>query len=155
MTVKNDVVDAVAAIEPEVVSQAELVVAAKGGPATGTVLYSSVEGGGFEQRKRVLKAVTSSSPLRENLRTPIKVVDMVAIQSEVVSSETGELNQVARVVLIDEKGNSFHAMSDVVYKDVLRITGMLGAPSTWPEALPVVAVEGKAKTGQFITLTIQ
>jgi len=120
----------------------------------GPAVMSTIRGTDFASKLQTIDALTNATPLADNLNKTIQLVNVVIQHVEMPDEKTGELKPVPRVTLIDKDGTTFHAMSAVVYSDLKTFFGLLGMPHTWPTPLPVVATKGKAKTGQYITLSI-
>lgn len=118
-----------------------------------SLIYSSVTATDFDSRVAVLEALGGSAPLDNNIGKEILLKDVI-IQPTIMPNAVGVLNEVPRITLIAADGSSFHVMSDVVYKDLKNIFGVLGSPSTWPAPVPVIASKESAKVGKFITLRV-
>jgi hypothetical protein len=113
--------------------------------AGGAGVYSSIEGAEFEDRLKVAAAVANSVPLNEHINKTIQLRHFVAQATEIVDreSKTGELLPVVRLILIDEDGTAYHAISGGLFKSIENLIGILGKPAYWPGAVPVkVAQEG-------------
>lgn len=118
-------------------------------------VYSSIEGNDFESRLKVASAVTDSKPIREHLGKVIKLANVVIQAVSMVNEQTGEMEEVPRVILIDDAGNSFHAISGVILKDVQNLIGILGKPAEWPSPVKVaVKEEQSGNKRRFMTLTL-
>lgn len=117
--------------------------------------YCSIQGTDFGSRVAVVNAMTSASPVADNLDKLIMLKDVVIQEVQLVNERTGELQAVPRITLIDADGSAFSATSDVVFKDLKTFFSVLGTPNTWPAPLPVVVTKAKAKgAGYYFTLNI-
>ena len=117
-------------------------------------VYSSIEATDFESRLKTASAVSDSKPLREHLGEVIELANVVIQVIPMENEDTKELEDVTRVILIDKDGNSFHAISSVIFKDVQNLIGILGKPSSWPEPVSVAAKEDGKGRRRFMTLTL-
>jgi hypothetical protein len=142
----------IATVEPTTVEglAAELVSLNKGS----VPVFSTITGTDFASRVAVVNAMTNASPLADQIGKPFKLKDVVIQSITMPNERTGEIQAVPRITLITQEGHAFHAISDVVYTDLKNIFAIIGHPSTWPDALPVVAEKVKGKVGSFFTLRI-
>lgn len=118
-------------------------------------VYSSFTGDDFATKVAVLNAVTNSTPIADNLGKTIKLANVVVQSVEMENEQTGELANQPRVILIDDKGAAFHAISGGILKSVENLFGILGHPSTWPGPVSVQIVEEKSRRGfRFYTIKL-
>lgn len=122
-------------------------------------VFSSIKGDDFASKARVLAATTNAVRLDDNLGKTILLKDVVA-QAITVNNEdakTGEVTEeeAVRVILLDEDGTSYAAVSTGIFKALTNMFGILGQPHTWPHALPVQVVEEKSRRGfKFFTIKL-
>ena len=122
---------------------------------SGTVdVFSSNRGTDHKSKISTINALTNATPLSENLNKEIKLKDVIVQFVDMADERSGEINSVPRLTLIDADGKAFHVMSSVVYKDLKTFFAILGMPHTWPAPLPIIAENGKAKVGKFLTLRL-
>lgn len=112
-------------------------------------LYSSFVGDSFDDRKNVVKAMTSSVPLADNLEKKINVQNVVIHAVKVTDTETGEIVDQARTILIDDQGKAFHAISGVIINRLRDIIAVMGEPSTWSGPLTMVCSRVKGQGANF------
>ena len=67
---------------------------------------------------------------------------------QVMSEQSGELVYVPRVILIDEKGTGYQAVSIGMYNSVKRLIATFGDPATWKKAHTVEIQNVSLKNGQ-------
>lgn len=89
---------------------------------------------------------------------PAKIADMINKQIRllhiyieiipVVSEQTGEVVNCPRIVLIDEKGKGYQAVSTGIYNSVKRIISLFGEPSSWDRPHTVEVQNVSLKDGQ-------
>lgn len=120
----------------------------------GAGVHSTFELKTFADRVKVVQAMTQSKPLAENTGVVIDLRNFILQATEVRNRQTDQMEPAVRATLVDDQGNSYHAMSVGVVTSLRNFVGVLGEPSTWPEALPVVASKVKASKGDVLTLTV-
>lgn len=119
--------------------------------AGGVSVYSSLVGDDFETKTQLLSATTNSVPISENLGKTINLKNVVVQGIEMTNEDSGEIQQVPRVILLDDKGTAYHAISKPVFNAVKNFIGILGQPSTWPKPVPVKVVqEGTGNRKYFV-----
>jgi len=116
-------------------------------------VFSTVKGADHKSRLVTLKALGNATPVADHIGKTINLKDVIVQQISMVNERTGELQDVPRITLLDADGKAFHAISDVLYKDLKNVFAILGMPHTWPAPLPVAVNREKGKTGSFFTLT--
>ena len=115
-------------------------------------VFSTVKGVDFASRLTTLSALSNAVPVADNLGKTINLKDVVVQQISMVNERTGELQEVPRITFLDADGSSYHAISDVLYKDLKNVFAILGMPHTWPAPLPIVVTKTKGKVGSFFSL---
>jgi hypothetical protein len=116
-------------------------------------VFSTVKGADHKSRLTTLKALGNATPVADHLGKTINLKDVIVQQISLVNERTGELQDVPRITLLDADGKAFHAISDVLYKDLKNVFAILGMPHTWPAPLPVAVLKEKGKGGNFFTLS--
>lgn len=120
-------------------------------PNGGGIIYQSIKSTTFEARKAVLASVMGSLPIADNLNKEIALKDVVVQIVEMVNEQTGLFEKQPRVILIDEKGVAYHAISSVLARDLDNMLQLLGEPSGWPAPQKVsVAREGTGNRKFFV-----
>lgn len=117
-------------------------------------VFSSIKADTFEGKLANLAAVSSSTPLAESLNKVIKVRNLVIQKVEMPDEQTGEIKAQPRVILVDEDGKAFHAISNPLYRDVKNILMLVGHPSTWEGAVPVKVTQAGTGTRKYFTLKL-
>lgn len=117
-------------------------------------VYATIKGEDFASRLLISKALSSSLPIADNLGKTINLVEVVLQKSEMENEQSHELEDVARVILIDEDGMAYHAMSRTLFRDVTQnILALVPDTSKWSSPIPIkVTKEGKAPRAYY-TLT--
>lgn len=153
----NDVVSAeVSVLDAEPVSAA--VVAEKiASMREGTFVWSPTLTGGstFDERKAVVKAMTTAEPLSGYMEKPIKLRTFVVQGVELSPDEAGEVTNAIRTILVATDGKAYAAVSDGIFKALQVMVQVLGPVDTWVgQDVTVKAVSGKARRGSFFTLEL-
>jgi len=117
-------------------------------------VFSTFKGEDFKTRVAVYQALTDAEPVADHVGETIQLANVVA-QAVEVADETGAVNETVRVILVDDKGKSYAALSDGLFRSIRNIFGILGEPQQWGQPLPVKVLEEKSRKGfRFFTLKI-
>ena len=66
-----------------------------------------------------------------------------------------ELRQGRMIILVDDEGNAYHAISDGIFKSLQTYCGLLGNPNTWPEPVAIIVDEKRSRRGfKFMTIKL-
>lgn len=118
-------------------------------------VFSTITGTDFKSRVAVVNALTNAVQAADNLDKTIQLKDVVVQSVILPNQQTGELEEVPRITLIDADGSAYATTSGPVFKDLKNIFAILGMPSNWPAPLPVKVSKEKAKgAGHYFTLSI-
>jgi len=104
----------------------------------------------FALAKAQLAATSDSTPINEIIGQTILLDNFVIQPVEIPDEKTGELQQSARVTLVDSTNKkSYHGTSMALVNALKQIVAALGdrLPSEWPEPLPVKVVEERSRAG--------
>ncbi len=102
-----------------------------------SVSFCSMQANDNKSKAMLFKAMNNPEKrIGDCINTLIKVKDVYCETVQVVSNETGETEWVPRVVLIDEKGTSYQAVSMGVYSALAKVIRVFGMP-TWNEPIPI------------------
>lgn len=111
----------------------------------------------FSVARNQLAATSGSAPIADHLKETI-LLDNWVIQPVEIADENGELQQTARVTLVDTtNGKSYHATGMTLVNSLKSIVAALGGrlPAEWPEPLPVKVVESRTRKGfKFFDLQV-
>ncbi|QXG07809.1 ssDNA binding protein [Curtobacterium phage Reje] len=115
-------------------------------------IASTMETPDQDSRIRLAAAVANSEAIADELGKTIAVTHVIFQAVTMTNEQTGELQTVPRVVLMDAEGSGHHAISAPLYRDVTNLLGIIGDPNTWDKPVNVkVLKEGKG-TGQYFTV---
>lgn len=122
-------------------------------------VMSTFKGDSFTDKVAVIDAMTNAKPLSENLGTVINlknvVIQVIEMPEEVNGAKTGKMVEAPRIILVDEDGTSYAAISNGILKSLENFFGVLGQPDEWPAALPIVVTEERSRSGfRFMTASI-
>ena len=117
--------------------------------------YCSVQGGDRKAKALVYNAMNNPTHrVGDCINKKLLIKDVLAEVIELENEETGEMQQVPRVVLIDEKGESYQAVSTGIFNAVKKAIAVFGAP-TWDEPLPIVIKQVSLGKNQMLTFDIE
>ena len=126
-------------------------------------VFTTVSGDDFSAKAKVFNAINSAKSLRDEImaskggEVPLKIADIVVQSVEITNETTGETENAARVILIDDKGVAHSGTSKGLLSSVKNIIQFLGEPATWPKDANVtfIAGEGVSRNGRrFMTLRL-
>jgi hypothetical protein len=99
--------------------------------------YSSVSTDSVEDKKKLVNAMNNPTyKLNDFINKTINMQDIYAENVELTDSDTGELYEAVRVVILDTDGNSYQTISKGVYNSLSKIMAVMGPP-TWKDGLKV------------------
>lgn len=117
-------------------------------------VFCSVQGGTRADRAKVYNAMNNPAHrVGDFINQKILVKDVLCEVIELVDEDTGELKQCPRVVLIDENGESYQAVSTGIFNAVKKAIAVFGAP-TWDEPLSIVIKQIAFGKNQMLTFDV-
>lgn len=116
--------------------------------------YCSIMGDTREAKVAMYNAINSPDhKLSDFVGKKLNIKDISIERVENPSDETGEMVANARVVLIDENGESYTCVSSGIYSAIKKLVAVFGEP-TWEPALPVEIQNLSTKKGRK-TMTLK
>jgi hypothetical protein len=116
--------------------------------------YCSIKGDTREAKVAMYNAINSPDhKLSDFVGKKLNIKDISIERVENPSDETGEMVANARVVLIDENGESYTCVSSGIYSAIKKLVAVFGEP-TWEPALPVEIQNLSTKKGRK-TMTLK
>ena len=116
--------------------------------------YCSIKGDTREALVAMYNAINSPDhKLSDFVGKKLKIKDICIERVENMNDETGEMAANARVVLIDENGESYTCVSSGIYSAIKKLVAVFGEP-TWEPALPVEVQNISTKKGRK-TMTLK
>lgn len=116
--------------------------------------YCSIMGDTREAKVAMYNAINSPDhKLSDFVGKKLNIKDISIERVENPSDETGEMVANARVVLIDENGESYTCVSSGIYSAIKKLVAVFGEP-TWEPALTVEIQNLSTKRGRK-TMTLK
>ena len=116
--------------------------------------YCSIKGDSREALVAMYNAINSPDhKLSDFVGKKLNIKDISIERVENMNDETGEMAANARVVLIDENGESYTCVSSGIYSAIKKLVAVFGEP-TWEPALPVEVQNLSTKKGRK-TMTLK
>lgn len=119
-----------------------------------TSTYCSIKGGDRKTKAKLYNA--SNNPehkVGDFINKKIKIKDVLVEVIEIADDETGAIETAPRVVLIDEKGEAYQAVSAGIFNAVKKAIQIFGEP-TWEEPLEVTVKQVSVKNGSMLTFDV-
>lgn len=120
--------------------------------ASGGKGWCSMTAADDKARVTLFNACSNPAKLSDMINKRIKLLHIYAeiIQCQHVDENGGEVSivSVPRVILIDESGKGYQAVSVGIYNSVKRIVQMFGSPETWDKPHTVEIQNVNLKNGQ-------
>lgn len=116
--------------------------------------FCSVQGGDRKAKAMVYNAMNNPKHrLGDCINKKLKIKDVLAEIIELENEETGEMQSAPRVVLIDENGESYQAVSNGIFNAVKKAIAVFGAP-TWDEPLEILVKQISFGKNQMLTFDV-
>lgn len=116
--------------------------------------FCSIKEDSLEAKKLVYNA--SNNPthkIDDYINKEIALKDVFVEIIELANENTGDLEQAPRIVLIDDKGESYQCVSNGIFGSLKKLMAIFGEP-TWEEPIHVVVKQVKVKRGTMLTLEV-
>lgn len=124
-----------------------------------TAMYCSLKSdGSLASKARIFNAVNSpDKKVSECIGDTIQLTDVVAHPIWLTDEKSGELVEAMRMVLVDDQGISYEAVSGGLVNAVQRILQIFGQPETWETPIPVKPIQKGTRNGlnKVTTLKIE
>ena len=119
-----------------------------------TESYCSIKGDTREALVAMYNAINSPDhKLSDFVGKKLNIKDISIERVESMNDETGDMVANARVVLIDDNGESYTCVSSGIYSAIKKLVAVFGEP-TWEPALPVEIQNLSTKKGRK-TMTLK
>lgn len=117
-------------------------------------VYTSITGDSQESRLANFSAISNSTPIADHLGETIALRHVVIQSVDMPEEKTGEIIAVPRVILVDDSGNAFHAISSGLMTSIRNLFAFVGTPDTWSAPIPVKVTEARGRSGhRYYTLS--
>lgn len=114
--------------------------------------FCSMQAEDNQSRVTLFNACSNPEKISSMIGKQIKMIHFFVEVIQTVSEQSGEMVNVPRVVIIDEKGKGFQGVSLGLYNSVKRIVTMFGLPSTWEKPHTVEVQQIELKQGRTFNL---
>lgn len=120
-------------------------------------MYCSIRDDGTMQSKaRIFNSINSPDKrISDCIGETISLANIVAHPIQLVDENSGELIETMRMVLVDEKGTSYEAVSSGIVNAVARILQIFGQPDTWATPIKVKPVQKGTRNGNNKVTTLK
>jgi hypothetical protein len=117
--------------------------------AEGGNFYTSLKGETREDKKRLFNAMNSpDANVSDYINKSINLKDVYVEMVEMPDEKTGEIVNAPRIVLFDDKGKSYQAISKGMMMALKAAFIVYGEPHTWSEPLPITIKQVSVKNGR-------
>ena len=122
-----------------------------------TRMYCSIKDDGSMQSKaRIFNSINSPDKrISDCIGETISLANIVAHPIQLVDENSGELIETMRMVLVDDKGTSYEAVSTGIVNAVARILQIFGQPDTWTAPIKVKPVQKGTRNGNNKVTTLK
>lgn len=116
--------------------------------------YCSLDASDLKAKQTLYNATNSTQErIGDHINEVITVKHIYVEAVQCTDTETGELKWCPRIVLINEKGIGYQAVSTGVYTSIKKLIQIFGEPQTW-EA-PIKLKVKQLTRGEFKILTLE
>lgn len=117
-------------------------------------LCSIADDGTRASKVKIFNAINQKGEsLDDHKNEVLKIVDVAAHPVTLTDENTGEIVEALRIIMIDEKGRNYDAVSQGIASSLQKVFAIVG-PAPWTPALSLKIVEQKTRKG-FKTNTIE
>lgn len=121
--------------------------------ASGNAAFlSTIQGNDFNTKIKIVDAMTNSLPVKENLNKTINLVNVIVQSVPMLDTQSGEIKDQPRIILLDADGTAYHAISGGLWRSIQNILGIFPPPAEWPSPLALHIVSAKGRQGDFYTV---
>ena len=120
-------------------------------------MYCSIRDDGTMQSKaRIFNSINSPDKrISDCIGETINLANIVAHPIQLVDENSGELIETMRMVLVDDQGTSYEAVSTGIVNAVARILQIFGQPDTWQAPIKVKPVQKGTRNGNNKVTTLK
>ena len=120
-------------------------------------MYCSIRDDGTMQSKaRIFNSINSPDKrISDCIGETISLANIVAHPIQLVDENSGELIETMRMVLVDDQGVSYEAVSTGIVNAVARILQIFGQPDTWQDPIKVKPVQKGTRNGNNKVTTLK
>lgn len=116
--------------------------------------FCSMAANSPEEKANLFNATNNPAHrIADYINSTIHIKDVFCEIVNVTNRETGEVSQCPRVVLIDDKGEGYQAVSFGVFSALKKLMQVYGVP-TWEPAIPVKVQQISKGTNKMLTFSV-
>lgn len=115
---------------------------------SGSAGYCSLQAADDQARVTLYNACSSPKSVADMINKQIKLLHIFVEVIQVTSEQSGEIVNVPRVILIDDHGIGYQAVSIGMYNSVKRLIATFGDPASWKKPHTVEIQNVSLKNGQ-------
>lgn len=116
--------------------------------------FSSLRAETDEEKANLFNAINNPEKrLADCINMTIKAKDLYIEVVNCTNEETGEVTACPRIVIIDEKGVAYQAVSLGIYSALKKVIQIFGAP-TWEKPIALAVKQVTKGTRKMLTLNI-
>lgn len=120
-----------------------------------TMEFCSMNAETPEEKAKVFNAMNNpDNRIADCINTVINAKDLYIEVVDCTNEETGEVTACPRIVIIDEKGASYQAVSLGIYSALKKVIRIFGAP-TWDKPIPLEVKQVSKGTRKMLTLNVK
>ena len=109
----------------------------------------------MEEKKKFYNAISQKGiSLSEHVNETFNLKDVYIEVVDMINKKTGEAKATPRIVLWDDKGNTYNTASFGIYNSLKRIFQIFDVPSTWESPLKVKIKQIKKDENSILNLEI-
>lgn len=117
--------------------------------------YCSLKPNSPEEKKLLFKAMNNPEKrIGDCINKTIKVKNVFAEIVTCINATTGEAKECPRIVLIDDKGVGYQAVSLGIYSAVKKLFQIFGTPEMWTTPVTVEVVQITKGDRKILTLNL-
>lgn len=108
-----------------------------------------------DDKERAVIYNASNNPdymLSDMIGKVIPVKHIFAEEVELTNEDTGEVSNVPRIVLIDDKNKSYGCVSVGIFNSIRRLFATFGMPAEWEKPIPVLISQRKIKGNKNVLI---
>lgn len=108
-----------------------------------------------EQKAKLFNAVNNPGKrISECINEVINLTDVYVEEVELVKAETGEINVCPRIVLFDDKGESYVSVSTGIFSALKKLMQVFGTPGSWDKPIRIKVKQINKADKRLFTLEI-
>lgn len=121
---------------------------------SGQMAFSSLKAETDEEKAKLFNAINNpENRLADCINTKIKAKDLYIEVVNCTNEESGEVTACPRIVIIDEKGVGYQAVSVGIYSALKKVIQIFGTP-TWEKAITLEVKQVTKGARKMLTLNI-